>query len=189
MNPTLLHKLSVLTLAKPLTIIGIDGCGGSGKSTLARQIAEQFSGTTIVHMDDFYRLSADRVQLPADQKPIAADYDWPRLHAQVLTPLAKGNEARYQRYDWPSDSLAEEHTVPAKGLVVIEGVYSTLPELARSYGLTVWVDCPRELRLERGLQRDGEEARKWWEDWMAAEDRYVKLLKPQEKADVLVEGV
>uniref|UniRef100_UPI00406CEA9B uridine kinase family protein n=1 Tax=Paenibacillus sp. FSL H8-0168 TaxID=2921378 RepID=UPI00406CEA9B len=63
---------------------------------------------------------------------------------------------RYQRYDWETDKLSEWHTVPAGGIVIIEGVYSIRKELEDKYDFKVWVDCPRKIRLSRGLERDGD---------------------------------
>jgi len=107
------------------------------------------------------------------------------LREEVLALLRAGHRARYQRYDWPSDALAEWHDVP-HGNVIIEGVYSTRVELRQFYHLTVWVECPRPVRLARGIERDGETARRRWEEeWMPAEDRYVKEESPHTKADIL----
>lgn len=42
-------------------LIGIDGCGGAGKSTLAEAFkAVNPEKVTIIHMDDFYKLSKQR---------------------------------------------------------------------------------------------------------------------------------
>jgi len=53
----------------------------------------------------------------------------------------------------------------------------------------VWVDCPRELRLERGVARDGEAIRSKWEDiWMPGEDEYFKRDRPRESAMFIYDG-
>lgn len=170
-------------------LIGIDGCGGSGKSTLANKLKDEYSNVTVVHMDDFYLPTAQLINLHPTQKPIGADVDWKRVLNQVLEPISRNNEGHYQRYDWVKDELAEWHKVPIGGIVVIEGVYSIRKELADKYDFTIWVECPRETRLARGLDRDGEEARDVWENnWMIAEDIYVEVDKPYERADVVVNG-
>jgi uridine kinase len=85
--------------------------------------------------------------------------------------------------------LAQWHTVPVGGVVVIEGVYAIRRELAELYDFRVWVHCPRETRLARGLERDGEAARdRWVNNWMAAEDLYVEAHKPYEIADLVMDG-
>ncbi len=134
-----------------LLIIGIDGCGGAGKSTLANKIKSNFSTVTIVHMDDFYLPSAKIVNEHPTNKSIGADFDWKRLLQEVLDPISNGIEGCYKRYDWETDSLAESHTVSANGIVIIEGVYATRQELAGIYDLKIWVNCPRETRIKRGI--------------------------------------
>lgn len=168
-------------------IIGIDGCGGSGKSTLAAKLQKENSNVTVVHMDDFYHLTS--LQPGKQSKSIGADVDWKRVLNQVLAPLSQDIKGNYQRYDWNTDTLAEWHTVPVGGIVIIEGVYSTRRELAGKYDLKIWVECPREIRLTRGLERDGEEARDTWENnWMISEDTYVKEHRPFGTANFVVSG-
>jgi uridine kinase len=122
-------------------------------------------------------------------KPIGGDFDWIRLRDQVLLPLRSGKTAHYTRYDWASDRLAENHEVQPQGIILVEGVYSTRAELRELYDLRIWVECPRELRLSRGLARDGEAGRsRWVDDWMPAEDRYVDEQRPQAFADAIVSG-
>jgi uridine kinase len=135
-------------------------------------------------MDDFYLLSTLRNGTPASDT-VGSAFDWRRLRDEVLAPLTAGQPARYQRYDWPSDALAEWHDIP-KGIVIVEGVYATRVELEQFYDLTVWVECPRPIRLARGIKRDGEAARrKWEEEWMPAEDRYVREQSPHTRADMV----
>lgn len=169
-------------------LIGIDGCGGAGKSTLAKLVKEAYSNVTIVHIDDFYFPKDQIIQSHPTQKPIGADLDWQRVFAQVIEPLTKEQSGYYQRYDWDLDQLAEWHTVPTGGIVIIEGVYSTRNELQTYYDLTIWVDCPREIRLKRGIDRDGEGARQIWENnWMVAEEMYMNEHKPQDRAKLVLE--
>ncbi|OAK46192.1 uridine kinase family protein [Bacillus wiedmannii] len=185
----ILEQIRVKSVEQSLLIIGIDGCGGAGKSTLANKIKSKFSTVTIVHMDDFYLPSAQIINEHPTNKSIGADFDWKRLLQEVLDPISNGIEGCYKRYDWETDSLAETHTVPAIGIVIIEGVYATRQELAEMYDLKIWVNCPRETRIKRGIARDGETARDMWENnWMVAEDMYVESHKPHEFADFIIDG-
>lgn len=170
-------------------LIGIDGCGGSGKSTFAHKLKEALSNATIVRKDDFYLPSSSIVNVHPSKKPIGADFDWQRLLNQVLEPIKDQKNGHYQRYDWETDKLAEWHAVPVDSIVIIEGVYSIRQELDDKYDFKVWVDCPREIRLSRGLERDGEGARGIWENnWMISEDIYVETHKPFNRADLVVSG-
>jgi uridine kinase len=140
---------------------------------------------TVVEFDDFYRPSAERTA----SAEIGGSFDWRRLRDQVLAPLSEDEPGRYQRYDWPSDALAEWHSVPVGGIVVVEGNYTTRRELFPVYDFTMWVDAPRELRLERGVRRGGPDTReRWLTEWMPEEDRYVAAERPAERVDLVLDG-
>jgi uridine kinase len=172
-------------------LIGIDGPGGSGKSTfavaLARRLQQERISAAIVHMDDFFLPSTQRPAGDGADKPPGSDFDWQRLRHQVLIPLAHHQPTSYQRYDWLTDKLSEWHTLAGCQVVIVEGIYTLLHELRVLIDLTIWIDCPRAIRLARGIARDGEAARTRWErDWMPAEDRYIVTHRPQLTVDFLV---
>jgi len=106
----------------------------------------------------------------------------------VLRPGARGRPGRYQRYDWPTDRLAEWIEVPATGVLIAEGVYCLRPTLREYYSYRIFCVAHRATRLRRGLDRDGEVARSRWEDeWMPAEDRYLSTEDPAGAADLVVD--
>jgi uridine kinase len=189
MNPSeiaaILHQR--ITLGAPF-IIGIDGCGGSGKSVLADQISRELKrahSVGLIQMDDFYLPNAARA---GGSSEVGAGFDWRRLEGQVLQPATKDQPLRYQRYDWATDALAEWHESSVR-VVIVEGIYSTRVELKKFYDFTIWVDCPRTIRLARGVERDGESARDdWLTKWMPEEDRYVSEQSPQTRANLVYDG-
>lgn len=177
---------------RPL-LVGIDGPGGAGKSTVAESVRSALEGAglrvTVVPMDDFFLPGPSRPAGGPEQKSIGGDFDWQRLRDQVLVPVAHGNPARHQRYDWNRDELAEWQETPASGVIIVEGIYVTRDEIQSHYDLKVWIDAPRPVRLARGLERDGVGARSRWEtDWMPSEDRYIAAHRPRERADLMVDG-
>nr|WP_246938875.1 uridine kinase [Bacillus pinisoli] len=185
----LLYYIGTYAKKQSTLLIGIDGCGGAGKSTLANMIKEHYTNVTIIHNDDFYLPSSELIDGDPTKKPIGADFDWKRLLEQVLLPLSQDKEGFYQRYDWNTDKLAEWHTVPTGEIVIVEGVYCTRQELEHLYDIKIWVNCPSDTRLLRGIERDGEGAREMWENnWMVAEELYVQKQKPHERADFLIDG-
>src|SRR5581483_451093 len=52
-------------------------------------------------------------------------------------------------------SLGQFRVVEATSAYVIEGVTSARNRIAPLLSLAVWVEAPRDLRLQRGVQRDG----------------------------------
>ncbi|MEV4296510.1 uridine kinase family protein [Microbispora rosea] len=187
----LLDDLANLKADRCLVLIGVDGGGGSGKSTLARALAARLPQAGLVHIDDFYRPSSSPERQPDHPwyGTVAGFFDWPRLQRQVIEPLRNGREAAYERYDWPADSLAETLTVSARGYVVVEGISVTREELRGAYDLRVWVEAPYEVRLVRGIERDGESARDIWEkEWMPADAEYAQAMTPHEHAHLVLDG-
>jgi uridine kinase len=167
-------------------LVGIDGPGASGKSTLAELLSGLLGCAAVVHVDDFYLPSAVR-----DSRSGAAGalFDLPRLAEQVVLPAAAGQAVRYQRYDWDSDSLADRIEVPAHVPIIVEGVYCLQRELRDNYTYTVFCRADRAVRLRRGLDRDGEQARSSWEDeWMPAEDSYTAEEAPDALADLVLDS-
>jgi uridine kinase len=153
------------------TFVGIGGHGGAGKSTLAGLIpAAQVVGT-----DEFWN---------------GSEFELARLRREVVEPLLDGVVARWHGFDWDAGRAAPEvRVVRPEGIVVIEGVCALHRMFRDAYDVRVWVDAPRELRLERGVARDGEAARERWETvWMPAEERYVDRDDPIPSAHVIVDG-
>ena len=159
----------------PVRLVGVDGCGGAGKTTFAQRLGAA-GGWTVVHTDDF------------------ATHDdafgwWPRMLTEVIEPLSQQRSARFRPYDWVRRQLHEEMvTIEPADVVVIEGVGATRHAWRDRLALSVWVDTPRDVRLARGLARDGEQMRAFWEWWIAEEDRYVASEHPQRHADLVVDG-
>lgn len=156
--------------------VGVDGFGGAGKSSLAAAIAAVVPRAMVVRIDDFWG-------------PTIPEWDWARFHDQVVCPLLEGEAARYQVWDWDADVGVEWRDMPAGRIVVVEGVSSTRAEVAAPWDLTIWVDAPRELRVRRALDRDGEAMmHRWLDDWIPSEEAYAARERPQERVDLIVSG-
>jgi uridine kinase len=160
----------------PVRLVGIDGCGGAGKTTFAARLAAALEGAPVVHTDDF----------ASHDEPINW---WPRFVARVVEPLQRGVAATFHPYDWVNRRRSDELIVILPSpVVLIEGVAATREAWRDMLSMRIWVDAPRDLRLERGIERDGEELRAFWDDWMRAEDDYVLREDPLAHADLVVDG-
>lgn len=158
------------------TLAAIDGCGGSGKSLLANSLADSLEYAYVVNCDD---LSAN-----------PSHPEWRRrLMEQVVGPLLNDHPARYARYDWVTGKVLEWRDIEPGGVVIVEGVSTLHSDLGEPWDVAIWVECPRELRLARGVARDGEGLRSTWVDrWMPEEDEYVVAEQPQARADFIYDG-
>ncbi len=173
----------------PAVVVGLDGPSGAGKSTLARELELLRGDVAIVEGDDFYRpLTEATREALTPLEAVDLLFDWERLRDEALAPLLRGDEARYRRYDWDAGRMGEDvATVAARGVVVIEGTYVARPALRGYLDLIVVVDAPRELCLQRQLER-GEDTAETIARWRAAEDWYLDRQDPRRVADVVVAG-
>ena len=177
MNDAELTAVAVEIMARPgpVRLVAVDGPGGSGKSTLAARLSAVAGGAPVVHTDDF----------ASWDEPI--DW-WPRMLEQVIEPLTAGRPARYQRYDWAERRPADWLTVEPVPIVIIEGVSAGRREWAEHLAYVIWVETPRDERLRRGLERDGDDAVDLWRSWMADEDAHFAADPTRERADLIVAG-
>lgn len=156
-------------------VAAIDGPAGSGKTTLAARLAAAV-GAPVVHMDDLYPGWDGLAAAPG------------KLREWVLEPLADGRRARYRRYDWEAGAYAEWVDVPAADVLITEGCASGARTAAPYLSLLVWVDAPYDVRMLRGIGRDGEIFRPYWERWAAQERVLFAAERTAERADVRVDG-
>jgi uridine kinase len=156
-------------------IVAVDGHGGSGKSSFAVHLSRALGGVPIVRTDDFATWD----------NPI--DW-WPQLLERVLVPLSKGEPARFERSHWGSERDGELVVVEPAEFLILEGVTASREAFAPYVTYSIWVEAPEQLRLQRGLERDGPEALEQWRAWVAEEDRYRVRERPDERADLVIQG-
>jgi uridine kinase len=168
-RPVLEH-IAALARSSAFVLVGIGGHGAAGKTFLARSIP----GAEIVSTDEFWD---------------GNEFDLSRLRREVFDRLAADETARFASFDWVAQEPRGERTVRPAGTVVVEGVCALHRLFRDDYDLRVWVEAPRDVRLARGVARDGEDARATWEEiWMPMEDRYVARDNPVAAADLIVDG-
>lgn len=158
-------------------LVCVDGPAGSGKTTLAAALAGALGGAPVLHLDDLYEgwsgLDSDLTA---------------RLEDQVLRPLEQERPGHWQRYDWEAGRFAEWHDLPVPEHLVLEGCGAGARAVAARASLLVVVEAPADLRLERGLARDGAHMRDEWLRWMGLEAVHLAREGTRERADVVVDG-
>lgn len=169
-----LDRIACLEPRRPFLLVGIGGHGGAGKTTLARAVAEA-TGAQVVGTDEFWD---------------GTGFDLTRLRHEVLDVLLDGRTARFRSWDWSGRRLRPgTRAVEPCGVIVLEGVCALHRLFRDDEDLRVWVDAPRDVRLARGLARDGEGSRATWLDvWLPAEERYVAADDPVSAAHLVVDG-
>jgi uridine kinase len=154
-------------------LVCIDGPAGSGKTTLALQVGA-LAGAPVVRMDDLY---------PGWDGLFEVDGEV----LGILRPLAEGRAGSYRRFDWATHAYAETHRVEPTPLLVLEGVGSGNRAWQDLVTSLVWLEAPAEVRLARGLERDGEAERAHWLAWMRDEDRLFAAEDTRARADIVLD--
>jgi uridine kinase len=155
-------------------LICVDGPAGSGKTTLAAGIARLSPGARVVHMDDLY---------PGWSGLACVDDQL----AGLLEPLAEGRPGSYRRWDWVAGAFAETVVVDPVALLVLEGVGSGASRFAPLLTTLVWVEAPHDVRMARGLARDGDAFAPHWEQWARDEAILFEREQTRSRADVVVD--
>jgi uridine kinase len=158
-------------------LVCVDGPAGSGKTTFAGRLAAALGpGTAVVHMDDVYA-------------GWTLDGAVGRLTAGVLEPLACGRPGSYHRYDWAAERFEDVPTaVPVPAVLVVEGCGSSPRAVDDWTTLRIWVEAPQQLRLTRGLARDGDHLAEHWGRWQREEAAEFAREDTRARADVRVDG-
>ncbi len=107
-----------------------------------------------------------------------------RVIAQLLEPLASTRPARWQRYDWHAERFDTWETVSPADVLILEGCGSGAEAYASYLSLLVWVEAPEDVRIERGVARDGEQVLPQWLAWMDAEAAQFAANNTAERADI-----
>lgn len=145
-------------------LVVIDGPAGAGKTTLAADILAQIETKNgeVIHCDDLYNGWEDALT------PTLAS----NLQKWIIEPIRSGVMPRYRRYDWHAGSYSAEVQLPPSSIVILEGVGAALEIMTKVADLSIWIDIPEEIGLERVLRRDGAEISEQMLRWIEEQRKF-----------------
>jgi para-aminobenzoate synthetase len=178
-------------------LVAIDGRSGTGKSTVARALVQEVP-SVIVPSDDFFAAGITAQAWAARSAPERARdcIDWRRLRAEALEPLLQGQDAAWHPFDFAagerpdgtysiSTEIVRREPEP---VILLDGAYSTRPELADLIDLSILVTTPDAIRRWRLEAREDPQFLAAWHDrWDAAEDYYFTHVRPPAAFDIVVD--
>lgn len=149
-------------------LITIDGPAGSGKTTLADQISDHLmaQGETVltIHMDDLYE---------GWEEPLGEELA-ERL-AAILDGAHRGATITIPQYNWADDAFGAPLFASTPQTLILEGVGSSQSLTREFASLSIWIEAPQEIALQRVLDRDGAELRSQMQSWQRREaDHFIR---------------
>lgn len=170
-------------------VVSLDGGSGAGKSTLAAAVASHL-GATVIQCDDFFAatVTPEEWDTCTVEQRCRRCIDWQRMRNEALLPLLAGEKAQYHPFSFSSgNGLASQSvTLEPSDVIILDGIYSSLPELSDVVHLTVLVDVLPELRRQRHNIREGTDDIEWHLRWDPVEDYYFSVLRPPSAFDLIV---
>lgn len=173
------HTLTSLLDATPAGVVALDGPSGSGKTTYAEVVADELQRRTgsrpqVVHMDDVYP-GWDGLA-----EAVGLVTEW------VLEPLVAGRDGGFRRWDWETGTRGEWVEVPTAPWVLLEGVGAGSRACRRHTSAVIWLEADVDVRMARGIERDGEAYRPFWERWARQEQELFAHEDTRAHADLVV---
>ena len=159
-------------------LIVIDGPAGSGKTTLAKSISILLEKCFVVHMDDIYEGWSSALS------PLTTN----NLVNWIINPLLQKNPIKFQKYNWIKEKREEELEINPPQFLIIEGVGSSVLEVAKHACLRIWIEVSPEIGMSRVLHRDGSQIQEQMKNWQNQETKFFKQNKSKENSDIWIDG-
>ena len=180
-------------------LVALDGGSGAGKSTLAYMLEQQMD-CVVVQLDDFFAAHIPEREWDSLTVQERAEdvFDWQRVRIEALQPLLAGQTARWHPFDFaaglrPDGTYAMSQQWVEKGpapVILLEGAYSSNPELTDLIDLKVLIDVPiaeRHRRLDE-REKDKRFLKRWHLLWDNVEEYYFEKVMPETSFDLVVTG-
>jgi uridine kinase len=180
-------------------IIAVDGLSGAGKTTLVNKLEpllKQKCSVVVIHMDDHIEKRNARYNTGHEEwyEYYYLQWDAEILKDGLFKSIYTGNsKLTLPFYEKSSDKIyTKTISVPPNSIVIIEGIFLQRKEWKAYYDYTIFIDCPREIRYDRVLNRDSyigdkqaildKYKRRYW----LGEEYYLRSVNPMENANKIL---
>lgn len=181
----LLAHVEAIAKKKATIVVAISGFGGAGKSHLADKLRKHFgiNENQVIRIDHLYGSNPNGPGI-FDQS------DWGLL-GQILKDVQAGKRLCYEGKGYKGEAILCNEELP--NVIIVEGIRLLQPNLMSYFDISVWIDCPQDVALERAKARDraqGEDEQTialWDTDWGPKDALYFDTYRPDKLASFLYE--
>lgn len=152
--------LSRISKDRPL-IVAIDGLSGSGKTTLVHNLKQKLNekniNSVIFHIDDYIVENNKRYNTGNEEwyEYYYLQWDIKHLEEHLFKPLQSHLQIDIPIYDKSNDLFTiQKMSVSPNSIILIEGIFLQRREWRGYFDYIMFIQSPREVRLERLLNRD-----------------------------------
>lgn len=113
------------------------------------------------------------------------DYDWPLL-IHILETVRHGKPLQYQSRGFEGDCININESLPR--VVIVEGVQLFREEFMKYFDISVWIDCPLPIAIQRAKARDLKQGhdeqymKRWDTEWEPRNLEYFTNYHPEQLA-------
>lgn len=189
-------------IERPL-LIGMDGLSGSGKTTLTETMKEELVKegfqVEVIHIDHLIVERAKRYNTghPEWYEYYELQWDVSCIKENLLEAVRqKSNQLKLPFYDFDKDQTYWKMiNIEHSSIILIEGIFLQRKEWKSLFDYMIFLDCPRDIRNARALQRDAyigdmnERLKKYEQRYWMAEDYYLKEENPLQNSDIVINSL
>lgn len=181
--------------------VGIDGVDGSGKTMFADELAAavRAEGRPVVRVsvDDFHNVRAVRHRRGRHSPEgfWLDSFNYDRLITDVLKPFGPRGSRVYRAaaHDLRSDAelYAPPLTSPPGTVLIVDGVFLHRDELASVWDLSIFLDVPFEVAVQRMADRDGtnpDPGHPSLRRYVEAQRLYFAACAPRRRASIVIDN-
>lgn len=196
----LFHLFNTRSFKQRPFIVAIDGLSGAGKTTMVKELEDVLKGkcnVTIIHMDDHIVENTKRYNTGYDEwfEYYYLQWDIDLIKNDLLEKIHNYyTKISLPYYDKDSNKTTlKEITISYDSIILIDGIFLQRKEWKNFYDYKIFLNCPREIRYERVLNRDlyignlqtrlNKYKRRYW----LGEEHYLKTENPIEQADKIID--
>lgn len=197
-DPRDVERAAALVPDAGRVVLAVDGVDGAGKTTFADALGTLLTsrGRAVVRatIDGFHHpLAHRRAHGRTPEAVWSRHFDYEALRRELLDPWRAGPGASYRpaAHDVVTDETLDlpPRPVPARGVLVVDGLFCQRAELAGCWDAVVLLDVPFAVSVARMSRRDGGSPDPDHPDqrrYVDAQRHYLETCRPRERADLVV---